>query len=87
MRSIHTTVTRRHSPAILAFRRQELERWIDHAIALLDDMDNDADLEDDDREPEETDQNGDESDTMNSEDDNVGGGWFQFGKFEGGVGI
>ncbi|TCM58374.1 hypothetical protein C8J36_101274 [Rhizobium sp. PP-F2F-G48] len=33
------------SPGILAFRRQELERWIDQAIALLDDLDGDPDLE------------------------------------------
>ncbi|KQT03178.1 MULTISPECIES: hypothetical protein [unclassified Rhizobium] len=38
------------SPAIYQFRRQELERWIDNAIALLDHLDGDPDLEDDDRE-------------------------------------
>ena len=33
--------------AIENFRRSELERWIDDAIDLLDDMDDDVDLEDD----------------------------------------
>jgi hypothetical protein len=37
----------RVSPAIVAYRRRELERWIEQAIALLDTMDGDADLEDD----------------------------------------
>lgn len=36
--------------AITAFRRQMLEHWIEQAIALLDQMDGDPDLEDDDRE-------------------------------------
>jgi hypothetical protein len=36
------------SPAIFNFRRAELERWIDNAIALLDQIDGDPDLEDDD---------------------------------------
>jgi len=35
------------SPAIYNFRRAELERWIDSAIALLDTIDGDPDLEDD----------------------------------------
>lgn len=35
------------SPAILTFRRQQLEAWIETAIALFDAMDGDADLEDD----------------------------------------
>lgn len=35
---------------ITSFRRQMLERWIEDAIALLDQMDGDTDLEDDDRE-------------------------------------
>lgn len=38
------------SAAIQHFRRQELERWIDNAIALLDQFDGDPDLEDDERE-------------------------------------
>jgi hypothetical protein len=29
----------------MAIRRQELERWIDRAIAILDDLDGDADFE------------------------------------------
>lgn len=78
---------RRPSAAILAFRRQELERWIDNAITLLDDMDGDTDLEDDDREQEETDENGDEQDSSLSEDDNVYGGWFGSGAIEGGAGL
>ena len=31
--------------ALRAFRRQELERWIEHAIGLLDKLDGDPDLE------------------------------------------
>lgn len=46
--------SRAGSPAIFAFRRQELERWIDEAIALLDVLDGDVDLEDDEREHIET---------------------------------
>lgn len=33
------------SPAVLAFRRRELERWVEVAIALLDALDGDPDLE------------------------------------------
>lgn len=32
-------------PVIHAYRRQQLELWIERAIALLDDLDGDADLE------------------------------------------
>jgi len=32
-------------PVILAYRRQQLEQWIERAIALLDALDGDADLE------------------------------------------
>jgi len=32
-------------PVIHAYRRQQLELWIERAIALLDAMDGDADLE------------------------------------------
>ena len=35
---------------ITSFRRQMLEHWIEQAIALLDQMDGDPDLEDDDSE-------------------------------------
>ena len=35
------------SPAIYNFRRAELERWIDQAIDLLNEIDGDPDLEDD----------------------------------------
>ncbi|MEQ1405657.1 hypothetical protein ABK249_12000 [Neorhizobium sp. Rsf11] len=35
------------SPAIYQFRRAEIERWIENAIALLDEIDGDPDLEDD----------------------------------------
>lgn len=38
------------SGAIEAFRRSELERWINDAIDLLDAMDGDPDFEDDDLE-------------------------------------
>lgn len=39
--------------AITSFRRQMLERWIEDAIALLDQMDGDTDLEPDaDAEPD-----------------------------------
>lgn len=38
------------SPAIFAYRRHELECWIEKAIALLDQMDGDPDIEDDERE-------------------------------------
>lgn len=38
---------RRASRAIHAFRRRELERWIDRAITLLDEMDGEPDFEDD----------------------------------------
>ena len=34
------------SPAIYNFRRAELERWIDRALDLLDQIDGDLDLED-----------------------------------------
>jgi hypothetical protein len=34
------------SPAIYNFRRAELERWIDRALELLDQIDGDPDLED-----------------------------------------
>jgi hypothetical protein len=46
-------------PVIHTYRRQQLELWIEHAIALLDEMDGATDLEDsdadhvDEREPEE----------------------------------
>ncbi|MDG3575711.1 hypothetical protein P7F60_04890 [Rhizobium sp. YJ-22] len=35
------------SPAIYQFRRAELERWVENAIALLDEIDGDPDREDD----------------------------------------
>lgn len=38
------------APVITNFRRQMLEHWIEQAIALLDQMDGDPDIEDDDRE-------------------------------------
>jgi hypothetical protein len=34
------------SPAIYNFRRAELERWIDRALELLDQIDGDPDFED-----------------------------------------
>jgi hypothetical protein len=34
------------SPAIYNFRRAELERWIDRALELLDQIDGDPDIED-----------------------------------------
>lgn len=34
-------------PIILAHRRQQLEQWIERAIAILDLMDGDTDIEDD----------------------------------------
>lgn len=33
-------------PVIHAYRRQQLEQWIERAIALLDSLDGDPDLED-----------------------------------------
>ena len=38
------------SPVIYRYRRRSLEQWIDRAIALLDQLDGDPDLEDDERE-------------------------------------
>ena len=35
-----------NSPVILTFRRRLLEKWIEDAIALLDQFDGDADFED-----------------------------------------
>ena len=76
------------SRAVVQFRRTWLEQWIEHAIALLDQMDGDPDFEDGgDAEPEETDQNGDEQDTLHSEDDNCGGGRFAMGRIAGGCGL
>lgn len=46
--------------ALLALRRQELERWIDRAIAILDSIDGEPDLEDDERETDVDEWNGDE---------------------------
>jgi hypothetical protein len=34
-------------PIIRAYRRQQLEEWIERAIAVLDALDGDTDLEDD----------------------------------------
>lgn len=34
-------------PVIRAYRRQQLEEWIERAIAVLDVLDGDTDLEDD----------------------------------------
>jgi hypothetical protein len=34
-------------PLISAYRRQQLEEWIERAIAILDALDGDTDLEDD----------------------------------------
>lgn len=34
-------------PIIRAYRRQQLEEWIERAIAILDTLDGDTDLEDD----------------------------------------
>ncbi|OQP87595.1 hypothetical protein BTR14_03230 [Rhizobium rhizosphaerae] len=42
---VRLAANRGGSPAILAFRRLELERWIEKAIALLDQLDGDPDLE------------------------------------------
>lgn len=42
-----------YSPVMLAFRRRELERWVEEAIALLDALDGDPDREDDEREDDE----------------------------------
>jgi hypothetical protein len=54
MRRLAVAVTDRTNAkdAVLAFRRQELERWIEYAIALLDAIDGDSDREDDEREPD-----------------------------------
>ncbi|PYE88756.1 hypothetical protein [Phyllobacterium leguminum] len=41
-----------NSPAIYRLRRLLLERWIDEAIALLDQIDGDTDLEDGDEDYE-----------------------------------
>ncbi|MFK4062924.1 hypothetical protein [Brucella anthropi] len=38
------------SPAVYRLRRLMLEKWIEEAIALLDQIDGDPDLEDDERE-------------------------------------
>ncbi|PYE98894.1 hypothetical protein C8J35_103495 [Rhizobium sp. PP-F2F-G38] len=46
--------------ALFALRRQELERWIDRAIAVLDDIDGEPDFEDDEREPDTDEWDGDE---------------------------
>ena len=46
--------------ALFALRRRELERWIDRAIAVLDDIDGEPDIEDDEREPDIDEWNGDE---------------------------
>lgn len=49
---------------VLRHRRKLAEQYIEHLIALLDEMDGDPDLEDD-----ETEQNGDEEDHAGSDDE------------------
>lgn len=41
----HSRIIARPVVALAALRRQELERWIDHAIEVLDQMDGDENLE------------------------------------------